>query len=407
MLPVTYVTFDGILQPLGYSQVARVVCALAERGVPYRLLSLERPQELARPELVASVKSRLAEANVAWIALPYDTSGTAKAAASNVGRATAEIVKLAATRATSLVHARAYHAALVTLAAHTPTRVPFLFDARSYWIDERIVDGRWFGRPSVRTVARALERRFFRDAAAVVTLTAIQRDDVLSGKFGKWTGAPVVTIPTCADYDAFPLRDPAGVRALPASIAERLEGKRIVGLVGSLNRSYYGEKTLDLVARALQKAPDLHVLVTSEQTAEWQKLLDGAGVPAERATITHVPHADMPAYTAAMDFVVMLLVENAAKRASMPTKLAELFAAGVRPVHHGCNAEVSSWVARAGSGHVLPSLDDAAIERAATFVAETHFDRAVLAEARARTSDHFSLASGIERYRELVTGIVG
>jgi len=406
MRPVTYVTFDGVLQPLGYSQVARVVCGLAERGVPYRLVSLERPQELAQGELVAQVRARFAKAGVEWTAIPYDTAGSVKAAANNVGRATAAIVRLAATGATSLVHARAYHAALVTLAAHTPTRVPYVFDARSYWIDERIVEGRWFGKPSVRAVARGLERRFFRDAAAVVTLTAIQRDDLVGGKFGRWTSAPVLNIPTCADYEEFALRQPGDLTRLPASIAAKLAGKRVIGLVGSLNRSYYGPEMLDLVARALTKADDLHVLVLSEQKKEWGELLAGAKIAPDRATITHAPHSEMAAYTAAMDFVVMLLVENAAKRASMPTKLAELFAAGVRPVHHGCNPEVGEWVARAGSGHVLPGLTPEDLDRAATFIASTGFDRDVLARARDLTAPHFSLEAGLSRYEKLVRSLV-
>lgn len=402
MRPVLYVTFDGILQPLGYSQVARVVCGLAERGIPYRLVSLERPQELAQDGLVRDVRARLAKANVTWNAIPYDVSGTVKAAASNVGRATAEVLRLTATRAVSLVHARAYHAGLVALAAHTPTRVPYLFDARSYWIDERITDGRWFGRPAVRTTARAIERRLFRDAAAVVTLTDIQRDDLVGGKFGPWTRARVVTIPTCADYDEFALREPTSHGALPKDLATTLAGKRVIGLVGSLNRSYFADETLDLVKRALAKAPDLHVLVLSAQADEWRALLARANVDPARTTVTVAPHAEMPAYTRAMDFVVMLLVENAAKRASVPTKLAELFAAGVRPVHFGCNPEVTAWVERAGSGHVLARLEASELDRAATFVATTKYDRAALASAREATKAHFSLESGLARYEGLL-----
>ncbi|MBK8212540.1 MAG: hypothetical protein IPK71_02225 [Myxococcales bacterium] len=405
MKPVLYVTFDGILQPIGYSQVARIVMGLAERGVPYRLLSLERPKDLAKQGHTAEVRARLERAGVTWTALPYDVSGTTKAAGSNVGRATAEVTKLAATGQISLVHARAYHAALVTSAAHYTTRVPYLFDARSYWIDERITDGRWFGRRDVRTVARAIERRFFRDAAGVVTLTGIQANDLRTGKFGPWTGAPVVNIPTCADYDEFRLRDAEAAERVPSAIREKTRGKRVIGLVGSLNKSYYAGETLEVVRRALEKADDLHVLVLSDQQAEWRKLFDARGFDPSRVTIGVAPHSAMPAYMALVDFSVLLLVVNDAKRASVPTKLAELFASGVRPVYFGCNDEVTGWVAKAGSGHVLASLEDTELERAATFLAETKRDDAVLARARELTEGHFSLRTGLDRYAELVREI--
>lgn len=406
MRPVLYVTFDGILQPLGYSQVARIVCGLSSRGIPYRLVSLERPVDLADDALVRSVRRRLSEASVEWTAIPYDVSGTTKAAASNVGRTTAEVLRLAARREISLVHARAYHGGLAALAARRTTGMPYLFDARSYWIDERITDGRWFQKPSVRVTARAIERRFFRDAAGIVTLTEIQANDVRTGKFGSSTGAPVLTIPTCADYDAFRLRDSVSFDRVPPELRETLRGKRVIGIVGSLNRSYYGVETLDLVRRALALSDDLHVLVLSAQTAEWKALLDRAGIAPSRATVSVAPHEAMPAYTALIDFAVMLLVVNAAKRASVPTKLAEMFASGVRPVYFGCNDEVTEWVKKAGSGHVLDRISEPELERAAGFMATTRPDHEALARAREVTAPHFSLATGLDRYESILREIV-
>lgn len=424
MRPVLYVTFDGILQPLGYSQVARIVCGLSGRGVPYRLLSLERPKELAQADLVRRVRTRLADAGVEWTILPYDVSGSAKAAAKNVGGATSEVLRLAAQREIGLVHARAYHAGLVALAARRALGMRYLFDARSYWLDERIVDGRWFSRSSVRSTARAIERRLYRDAAGVVTLTDIQANDLRTGKFGPWTGAPVATIPTCADYEEFRFRDEQGPspmassdshsaaatigasRGVPLELRERLRNKRVIGLVGSLNRSYYPDESLDVVRRALAYGDDLHLLVLSAQEAEWQALVHRAGIDPSRVTVTMAPHEDMPAYTALMDFAVLLLVVNEAKRASVPTKLGELFAVGVRPVYFGCNAEVTDWVERAGSGHVLERLDEPEIERAARFIAEARYDRDVLARAREITREHFSLATGLDRYETMLREIL-
>ncbi len=402
MRPTLYVTFDGILQPLGYSQVARIVCGLSERGLPYRLISLERPSDLEQTALVASVRARLDQAGVAWTIIPYDVSGTTKAAASNVGRTTAEVLRLSARRDVGIVHARAYHAGLVALAARRTTGMPYLFDARSYWIDERLVDGRWFGRSSVRMAARAIERRLFRDAAGVVTLTAIQANDLRDEKFGRWTGAPVATIPTCADYDVFRLRDAAAAARAPENVRDALRGKRVIGLVGSLNRSYYADESLAVVRRALASADDLHLLVLSAQKNEWKGLLERAKIDPSRALVTEAPHEEMPAYMALVDFAVLLLVVNDAKRASVPTKLAELFASGVSPVYFGCNAEVTDWVEKAGSGHVLGRLDADEIEKAARFVAETRPSPSVLARAREATRAHFSLATGLDRYETLL-----
>src|SRR4051794_8169649 len=119
---VLYVTFDGILQPIGYSQVVRLVEGLAQRGVPYHVLSLERDDDLRDARRVAAVRTRLAAAGVDWELLRYDTAGTAGAAARNVGRMTAAVTRLAAKRRVRLIHARSYHAAFAAFSAHATTR---------------------------------------------------------------------------------------------------------------------------------------------------------------------------------------------------------------------------------------------------------------------------------------------
>jgi hypothetical protein len=46
-LKVLYVTYDGLLDPLGSSQVVPYVLGLAARGVEIDVLSFEKPEALA------------------------------------------------------------------------------------------------------------------------------------------------------------------------------------------------------------------------------------------------------------------------------------------------------------------------------------------------------------------------
>ena len=58
---VLYVTFDGLLQPLGRSQVVRYLERLSDRGWQFCILSLERAQDLADSERVAALEAKLGE----------------------------------------------------------------------------------------------------------------------------------------------------------------------------------------------------------------------------------------------------------------------------------------------------------------------------------------------------------
>lgn len=401
-----YVTFDGVLQQLGYSQVARVVGALARGGNPYVLLSLERPADLANAERVDRVRTALSDAGVDWTPLAYAEHGGSRAVVTNVAHATIAALRIARRRRIGLVHARAFHSALVARAVRATLGTPYLFDARAYWVDEQVEEGRRFTTPRAYALAKAVERDLFSRAAGVVTLTDLQAGDFREGHLGRWGGRPVVVIPTCADYAEFRPRE-AGETA-PAELAAFLGGATgpgagpVLGIVGSLNRSYLGEATASLAASVLRRRPGARLLVLSSQREAYRALLERAGAPTDATLVREVGHGDVARWMRHIDWGLLLLRENAAKRASVPTKLAEFFAAGVRPVQIGCNPEVSEWVRRAGSGLVLPGTSDSDLERAAAHIVENERAASELVQARTATQPHFGLESGVARYAEIV-----
>ncbi|HEX3597854.1 MAG TPA: glycosyltransferase, partial [Polyangiaceae bacterium] len=346
---VLFLTVDGLLQGLGYSQVVRIVEGLAKNGYRYDIASLERPKDLERIDARAALEARLAAAGVRWFCEPYDTSGSARSAASNIGRLARLVARRTATDDYGLVHARSYLAAVPSVMALAMRRVPYLFDVRGYWIDERVEEGRWFTNPVALAVARAAEQAQFRAAAGVVTLTELQAGDLRNGAFGPQRGRPIVAIPTCADYDEFEMGRRESYRCVSADVLAKLEGRLVIGFVGSLNRSYLSEEAAKLARLVLDRRTDAFVLALGTQRTEYAGLFARHGIPADRFLVQPVDHREMPEWVSLIRWGILLLDSPFAKRGSMPTKLAEFFAAGVRPIQHGCNAEVSEWVQRAGS----------------------------------------------------------
>ncbi len=395
-----YVTSDGLLESLGFSQVVRVVEALAAKGWRYQVLSLEKPADLKRADRVRDVERRLSDAGIRWHRQPYDWSGSARAAVANLKTLISQTLRLVATGKVDAVHARAYHGVFAAHAAWLGYRTPYLFDTRSYWFDERLEEGRWFTTPIRLGVARGFEHQFFAHAAAVVSLTELQADDVRQGRFGPAHDRPIVCIPTCADYEDFVRRPVADCTRVPEAVRAKLSGACVLGIVGSLNRSYLVDETLDLARRVLERRPDAQLLVLTGQIDAYRERLGQHGLGSHpRVTVTKADHDAMPEWLSLMTWGMLLLdPQSPAKRASMPTKLAEFFATGVRPVQFGCNSEVSEWVKRAGSGLVLPGIEPHHLDAAAQAMASSTVTAQVLAEARALTTGHFSLASGVARY---------
>ncbi|MDP3157130.1 MAG: hypothetical protein Q8N23_30950 [Archangium sp.] len=400
-----YVTADGLLEPLGFSQVVRVVEGLARRGWPYRLASLEKTADLAREDRVRDLRARLSASRIDWNFTPYASDGSVSAAARNEA---ALISAATSTRGVAGLHARAYHSAVAAFARWLRDRTPYLFDARSYWFDERLEDGRWFTTPIRLAVARGVEHQLFAQAAGVVTLTELQADDVRAGRFGTSRHKAVQCITTCADFHDFVRRPSAECLRVPEVIRKNLSGKRVLGIIGSVNRSYLVDETLSLVSAVLRRDANAHLLILSGQREEYVRRLDGLHVDPARFTLTRADHEAMPEWLSLIDWGMLLLNPGSpAKRASMPTKLAEFLACGVRPVQFGCNAEVSEWVRSTGSGFVLADVRPETLEAAAERIVAAPADAGVMEQARVLAAPHFSLSSGLDKYERVLLATFG
>ncbi len=404
--PILYISLDSILGGLGFSQVARLVEVLTTRGHPYHILSLEPPAALEAHG--PALRARLAERGVGWTAVAYQGTGGGGSATANLRTMCKTALAIARRIRPSLVHSRGYQATLVAYALRRLLGIPYLFDARGYWIDECREEGRWFHRPTTYRIGKRLERALFGAASAAVTLTALQRDDLVSGTMGPWRGRPAVVVPTVADFESFRLRDHSCLpKALPEHVRRFVDGKRVIGIVGSLNRSYRVEDTLYLVRRVLQRCADSRLVVLSSQTEAWTSAVEEAAVPLNRTLVCSAPNDEMPLWLSILDWGCLLLRSPFAKRGSMPTKLAEFAAVGVRPIHHGCNEEVGRWVDTLGTGFQLPDTSKPRLDEIATTVAASpHLSVARLAEGRQRLRPHFGLEHGADRYHELLSRLV-
>jgi hypothetical protein len=217
---------------------------------------------------------------------------------------------------------------------------------------------------------------------------------------------PLCVIPTCVDYNVFNIRDQPLHTAIPTDIASRLAGKLVIGYVGAINASYWTHESIALFEMIRRRRPDAHLLCLTRQGDAMRQALAHQQVPPSVFTIATASQDEMPHWLPWIRWGLLLLRESFAKRASMPTKLAEFFASGVRPIHYGCNREVSDWVTHCGSGHSLRALDEHEFTYAAEIVANAPYDLEVLRRARDRAAPHFSLRAGLDRYDALLTQIL-
>lgn len=321
---VLYVTYDGILEPLGASQVLPYVRRLAAAGVEMDILSFEKPGDLASAPRVGALAASLARDGVGWTRLVYHKRPSLPATAWDVLQGSRQVARWArrvrSGGGEGLLHARGYLPGLMGLWGRGPAGPPLLFDMRGFWVDERIEGGYWAPDSVPVRLGRAVERRLLRDADHLVLLTH-RAAGRLHGLSGRGEVPPWTVVPTCVDLERFaPPDDPwAARRALGID-----EGPVLVH-VGTLTGWYDGAGTMAVARAFLERTKGTFVVLTREP-AHARRLAAESGVEARIATASP---EEVPRWLQAADAGLALVRPSPSKDASFPTKVGEYLAVGL------------------------------------------------------------------------------
>ena len=158
-LAVIYISYDGMLEPLGQSQVVAYLEQLA-RDWPVYLISFEKERDRKDDKRIAAMHARLNASGIVWSPLAYHKAPSAAATAYDIAVGTATALSILIRHKVRIVHARSYVSAMIALGVKRASGAKFVFDMRGLWADERVDAGLWAKEGALYKAAKAMERRF-------------------------------------------------------------------------------------------------------------------------------------------------------------------------------------------------------------------------------------------------------
>lgn len=390
---VLYLSFDGLTDPLGGSQIVPYLEKLARR-LPVRItvVSLEKAHRARREG--AALRARLAAAGVGWIALPYLRLPRGLGSLLNLASLTVTAWCWALLQRPRLVHCRSYVAGLVGLLIKRTLGSAFLFDIRGFWVDERVDGGLWPAGGWKFRLFKGWERALYRGADQVVVLS--QRAVPIVRAWALPSAPPITAVPCCADFTLFAPQAEAARRAVRDELKFGPH-QLVVGYLGSLGTWYLLPDMLDFFVRLRRTHPDSCLLmITADWDAQAQAAWDARGLPAHALRVVSLPRSRVPAHLSACDLSLSFIRACFSKQASSPTKLAEVVGVGVpvliSPGIGDSDEQVNRWQA----GLVLAELSVEAYDQAIAGLPQLL--KCGGERARELALAEVSLPVGVERY---------
>lgn len=393
---VLYISYDGLTDPLGQSQVLPYILGLNKKGYLFTLISFEKPEKFEKGK--TSIENLCKENEIEWHPLLYTKKPPILSTLKDIRGLKTKIKALHAAKMFDMVHCRSYIAALAGLWMKKKWGVKFIFDMRGFWADERVDGGIWnLKNPAFKAVYQYFKKKetqFLQVADHTISLTINAKKEIES-----WNKnvAPISVIPCCVDLELF---DPATINPEEVNRVKNelgiTPGQKIISYIGSIGTWYLLDEMLDFFKAFLEKNKEaVFLFVTKDNKKEIQDRLVKKGIAPEAVRIVAGERKQMPLFISVSDYSIFFIKPAFSKKASSPTKQGEIMAMGIPVICNDNVGDTSVVVNKYKSGVVVKEFSEAAYKNAIDQLLECNFNKA---EIRTGAKEFYSLEKGIQKY---------
>jgi glycosyltransferase involved in cell wall biosynthesis len=407
MRRVLFVSYNGLIEPLGPTQILPYVRALA-KTFELAVLSFEKPVRSPERDArdTAATAALLLTEGIAWIRLKYHKRPSLPATLFDIASGVLRILREHRRRPFDLLHARGHVAAAIACGAKKWTGVPVLFDIRGLNAEEYVDAGLWMAGGFPYRLTKRVERWMLREADGIVTLTEAVRPILRTfpGLNERASLPPWSVIPTCVDIDHFAF-DAQGRERVRACLG--IGDRPVLVYSGSVGTWYLLDEMLDFYTAARERWPGLFFLALVNRSPETVAAALGArGVPAADYAVTWARHDEVPAYLSAADAAVAFIRPSLSKQSSSPTKYAEYLSCGLPFAANSGVGDVAMLLQDSDAGVLVSDLSREGYRRAGDRLRELANGRR-RDWCRALAEREFSVRSrAFPAYRDLYTRIL-
>ena len=171
LVKVLYISYDGILEPLGQSQVLSYLQFLSNRQLRFFLITFEKARGKTASREYVRIQKQLSERGIDWTYLHYHKTPRVLATSYDILAGVIAGIQIGRRHRIKIIHARGFIPALITLVLQRVLRVEFLFDMRGFWADERVQGGILTPSSGFYHLAKSLEKFFLKRAGQIISLT--------------------------------------------------------------------------------------------------------------------------------------------------------------------------------------------------------------------------------------------
>ena len=391
---ILYLTYDGLTDPLGQSQILPYLVKLSN-SYSYTIISFEKKENTY---LIKKIKDIVKSHGIKWIPLKYTKKPPIISTIIDLLKLQFIAMRLVPSQKISLIHCRgSYITSLVGLKMKLKYNVKYIFDMRGFWADERIDGNIWnlnnIVHKKMYKFFKKKEVKFLQKSDYTISLTKSGKKEIESWKIPNLS--PIKVIPCCTDLKLFQKKNTFNVR-------DKLGLNKkdfILSYIGSIGTWYMLEEMLDFFLSLNEKIPDAKFLfITKDSKKVIFRKANKKGIPKEKILVASSTREMMPSYISACNLSIFFIKPLFSKKASSPTKMGEIMNLGVPIVCNKGIGDVDDIMSKCMPELLVNNFSNEEYKRVTEVFLIKKYENTKIIEI---SNNYYSLESGVHKYKEI------
>lgn len=402
-----FISYDGMTDPLGQSQVIPYLQGLSKAGFNIFLLSCEKKEVFQLHK--DHIQQILDESKITWIPLNYTKKPPVVSTLMDIAKLRKAAKRIHQQYKLDMVHTRPGVPALVGLWMKKTMGIKFLNDIREFYADSRVEGGMWNTRiPMYLTIYNFFKKKeteAVEKSDGIVCLTYAAESIIKEWEAYK-PNIPLEVIPCSADLQLFNTKaiSEQDIAALKKEL-QITDEDFVVSYLGSIGGWYLTAEMMQFCKILSEKIPTLKLFfISPHRHDEIRAAAEKFGFPADKIIIKKANRKQVPLLLSLSKYSIFFIKPCYSKLSSSPTKHGEIMAMGIPLITNGGVGDVEMIVTKYESGVVIGEFSDEIFRAAALKVASgQQYNSAAI---RQGAEEFYSLDVAIEKYIRIYNSIL-
>lgn len=396
---ILFISYDGMTDPLGQSQVIPYLQGLSKAGYSIFLLSCEKKEVYEQNK--ETVQQLLDADNIQWFPINYTKKPPVVSTLLDIIKLKKTAKKIHKENKLDMVHTRPGVPALVGLWMKKTMGVKFLNDIREFYADSRVEGGMWNTRipvyNSIYNYFKKKESEAVAKSDGIVCLTYAAESIIKEWKeFSQ--GTPMEVIPCSADMQLF---DPAAIdEAAKRNLQAELNISKddfVVSYLGSIGGWYLTDEMMQFCTKLITRIPAVKLLfISPHRHEEIRMIAEKYGIAGDRIIIKKAARVQVPLLLSLSRYSVFFIKPCYSKQSSSPTKHGEIMAMGIPLITNSGVGDVEMIVEKYNSGIVVKDFTEQDFEQTTDRIAGgVAYDSESIRQA---AKEFYALDTAVKKY---------